>query len=236
MVRTLREQFPEAADKPVVAASLISRLSEENERLFAEAGIESLCLLRLPEEDFEAAVAHYHVSPAEDLRSSAAPLPDLIPLAVPWTVPEPRTGVQMGVYAEECATLARRALPAIREHLDGRVLVLGTEECMYPALVLARTIEEEGARVLWHATTRSPIGISSEPGYPVTAGYQVHSFYSGSRATYLYNVQPCELAVLVTDAPQPDGPALRDVARALRRHGCTKLLYLGGGDADVRLL
>lgn len=233
----LREQYPQMAGKPVAAASLINRLSPEHTALFQAAGIQSEFLLRPPEEDYTRAVAGYDISPAVDLRDSGGGTASVEPLQVDASLPNPRTGVQIGRYQSACQDLAARLLSVLRGQLpeQGRVLVLGTEECMYPALVLGRALEAQGAAVSWHATTRSPIGICTQPGYPVTSGYQIHSFYEDGRATYLYNMQRYDLTVVLSDSAHPAGPALRDVAEAVRRHGCSRLLYVQGG-SHVQLL
>lgn len=233
----LRQQYPQMAGRPVIAASLINRLSEENQALFQAAGIRSEYLLRPPEADYTQAVAGYEISPAMDLRDGGGSTAAVEPLQADTPLPDPRTGLPIGRYKSACRDLAAGLLPALRRHLPerGRVLVLGTEECMYPALVLGRALEAQGAAVSWHATTRSPIGVCTQPGYPVTCGYQVHSFYSDSRNTYLYNMQPYDLAIVLSDTAHPAPRALRDVAEAVRRHGCRKLLYIQGG-SHVQLL
>ena len=40
-----------------------------------------------------------------------------------------------------------------------KILVIGTEEFMFPALYIGRKMEKEGAEVRCHSTTRSPIAV-----------------------------------------------------------------------------
>ena len=56
-----------------------------------------------------------------------------------------------------------------------RILTLGTEECMYPALMLGKVLEQQGmdGGVRCHATTRSPIGICTQEGYPIFSGSKI---------------------------------------------------------------
>lgn len=233
LIRVLRERYPQMEGKPVVAASIISRLSAEDEALLARAGAVSECLVKLPPSDFSAMVEGYDISPAEDLRCAEAP--PAVPVRVSGTLPQPRTGVEIHGYLRACEALAEEVLSAAPLPGEGRILVLGTEECMLPALVLAQALEERGRAVAWQSTTRSPIGICTQPGYPVTAGCKVRSFYGGDRETFLYNLEPCAAALLLTDAVRPDGPALGDVSAALARAGCRELLYVRSGE-DVRVL
>ena len=99
------------------------------------------------------------------------------------------------------------ALEKVRSRLRGHVLVLGTEECMYPALLLAQAIEAGGsaASVAVHATTRSPIAISPDSGYPITNGYEMSSFYEKDRNTYVYNLQRYDTAIVLSDAAPESG-------------------------------
>lgn len=234
LIRVLRAQYPQMAGKEVVAASLISRLSPADEALLSEAGAAGLSLVKLPPSDFAAAVAGYHISPAEDLRRTGS-APVEAP-AVSSPLPDPRTGVDIHAYLRACKSLAEEILSAAGDRLPrgGRTLVLGTEECMLPALMLGRALEEQGFAVAWQATTRSPIGVCIQPGYPVTAGCKVRSFYDEDRETFLYNLEHYDAAVLVTDAAQPTG-ALEDVSLALARQGCQTILYVRSGQ-DVRFL
>ena len=84
----------------------------------------------------------------------------------------------MEEYRENCRHIAAGVISAIKDQFirDDSVLVLGTEECMYPALILGQEIERSGLTglVYCHATTRSPIGIwSGDDGYPITEGYRI---------------------------------------------------------------
>ena len=65
------------------------------------------------------------------------------------------------------------------------ILVLGTEEFMYPALLAAREMEKLGHYVRFHATTRSPILPGSEESYPLHRRYELKSPYDAERATYV---------------------------------------------------
>ena len=61
---------------------------------------------------------------------------------------------------------------------------------MYPALLLGERLEQLGAEVCCHATTRSPIGLCDAPGYPISSGWKLPSFYEEGRVTYVYDLMP----------------------------------------------
>lgn len=199
IVNKLKSRFSMLAGKSFVAASLINRVDEEHLRLLAEANIRCEALLTLPNEDYDSAVAGIDVCQAPP----AQPGPEGRPS---WeravSLPDPRRGVRAGAYRAACAGACEELAGEIAPRVRGkRVRVLGTEECMFPGLLLAERLEREGAAsVLFHATTRSPIGLSGEENYPIFNGYSLPSFYEHARNTYLYDIGPCDLLIVWTDA------------------------------------
>lgn len=81
-----------------------------------------------------------------------------------------------------------------------RILVLGTEEFMYPALFIGEKLEAFGYEVYCHATTRSPIAVSTEDAYPLHTRYELKSLYDENRTTYLYDIDACDAVYIFTDA------------------------------------
>lgn len=81
------------------------------------------------------------------------------------------------------------------------ILVLGTEECMYPALRLGEILNRDGAAevVKVHATTRSPIIASGAEDYPLSHRYQIRSVYNKTRDKYVYNLRKYDKVIIVTD-------------------------------------
>ena len=74
---------------------------------------------------------------------------------------DPRKTLRIGAYDRSCQAVAEAMLSHTLGPVEtlGKTLVLGTEECMYPALRLGERLERLGAEVCCHATTRSPIGL-----------------------------------------------------------------------------
>ena len=147
---------------------------------------------------------------------------------------QPREGVDIGAWTADLAARAAEIAASLRAQLDGkRVTVLGTEECMLPALVLGARLEDAGiARsVRCHATTRSPIGVCRDDGYPIRSGWRLRSFYDPARVTYIYDLAPCDTAIVVTDAPDEPavGPAMRDLTAALGEAGCNDAILIREG-------
>ena len=103
-------------------------------------------------------------------------------------------------YAEYCAWLYQEIAARTDLHSTQNMLVLGTEEYMYPALFVAKKFEEQGKDVRFHATTRSPIAVSTEDDYPLHTRYELKSLYDSKRTTYIYDLQKYDTVVIITDA------------------------------------
>ena len=144
---------------------------------------------------------------------------------------DPRLGLPIGAYRESCGEMVRAFLagPGRTIPTDCRAVVLGTEECMYPALLLGRALEREGRQVRCHATTRSPIGVCGRPGYPIRSGAKLPSFYDGARATYLYDMEDCDVIVVVSDTQTEGTGALACLLGAFPPRADRKVYYLQGG-------
>lgn len=98
--------------------------------------------------------------------------------------------------------LIHAALRILPEHAQN-ILVLGTEECMYPGLLVGCALEQTGRTVHFHATTRSPILPSHESDYPLHVRYELRSLYDPERITYIYNLAAYDQVYVVTDAEHP---------------------------------
>lgn len=103
-------------------------------------------------------------------------------------------------YQAACSLLWQGIKEKIPFGKGQEVLVLGTEEFMYPPLYVAQKIQESGNRVKYHATTRSPIVVSKDPGYPLHERYKLVSLYEQGRTTYLYDLAEYDLVLVITDA------------------------------------
>lgn len=229
MVSQLKARFPRLREKRLVAASVMNRVTPEDEARLAAAGVVCRYLVKLPQTDYTQAVERFSITDAAE-----PPKPPELPAwqRLPLSLGRPRMGVPASGYLDACRRRAEELLPRLRERLDpaGKILVLGTEECMLPALVLGAVLEDLGgfSHVRCHATTRSPIGICGQPDYPIREGWRLRSFYDPDRVTYLYNLERYDAAVVVTDRAGEAG--LRSLSAALSVHGCGERFLAGGGD------
>lgn len=225
MVAQLTRRWPALGEKTQVAASLLNRVTPEQEEALADAGITCRCLVRLPQEDHTAQVADWTVTEA----------PPAVPQNLSFrqeTLPgegllDPRKTLRIGAYDSNCQAVAEAMLSHTLGPVDtlGKTLVLGTEECMYPALRLGERLERLGAEVCCHATTRSPIGLCDAPGYPIRSGWKLPSFYEEERTTYVYNLREYDTVIVLSDTKKTDLRAIQALASVLT---CKHLIYTQG--------
>ena len=185
-----------------------------------------MSLLKLPFEDYTGLV--------DGLPAGAPAEPGGLVAGGAWerlfaftALPEPRCGVSSSEYHTRCGMFADELCESFSE-LRGKILVLGTEEYMYPAMLFADRLKEQtGAEVYFHATTRSPIGVLDAEGYPIRNGYRIPSAYESARETYIYDLARYDAAVLVSDGEKTDA-LLRELGGLLTGFGCGKLFYVRG--------
>jgi adenine/guanine phosphoribosyltransferase-like PRPP-binding protein len=135
-------------------------------------------------------------------------------------LPDPREGLVSENYRRACGRFAAEAAGRLR--LEGEnILVLGTEEFMYPSMYLGSILREQGRRAWCHATTRSPIEAFDADGYPIKSQWHLPSLYDSLRQTYVYNLRGYDSVVIATDAPRNDGSE-RQILGALEALGNTR--------------
>lgn len=200
LAKALREVLPEGCR--ITAAAFVA--SEESRKLFAENGIELIA-----EHGFEGIFDRPFPTeflpdreitprdPDEDMSLNA--------------LLDTRLGVNAKEYAEECRRLCR----AVSERLGefGTAEIIGTEELCLPPIFLGEELSKRGeARV--HSVTRSPMLPSAAAGYPIRSRAKLSSLYDSGRTVHLYNTEPCDLSVIVTDAENPSPEAIRALCGA----------------------
>lgn len=101
------------------------------------------------------------------------------------------------------------------------VLIIGTEEFMYPAIELAGYLQERGVckEIKTHSTTRSPIMAYDVEAYPLHNRYTLISVYDDERVTYVYNLKKYDKVVVVTDSKLVSHKGLESLLSALQKVG-----------------
>ncbi len=223
----LRTVFPELDKKRMIAASIINRLSLDNKNRLLENGVECVSVLELEENDYEEAVRKYAIEEAA--------LPNHIEIECEKIIADvklldPRRGLLVRNYHRNCNEFSESIIKGLDfDKNDNDILVLGTEECMYPAIVLGDLIEKNcGKKVYTHSTTRSPIGICGDKDYPIHNGYKLKSFYDENRVTYVYNLRKYDRVLIVTDSKDIGKTSLFSVISALKMSGNDNILLIRG--------
>lgn len=130
-----------------------------------------------------------------------------------------RRFVEGEVYKNACEKLWAQIQEYCLPDQEKSYLVLGTEEFMYPALYIASKLEDAGCQVRCHATTRSPIEVSSEKTYPLHVRYELRSLYEEERKTFVYDLQAYDQALILSDALDTSPKAIDSLAAALELAG-----------------
>lgn len=229
MIDRLISFFPQLADKQIVAASIINRMSDENVDRFTERGIDCRQLFKLENINYTEAVAPMVIRCASDLPDTdGSDVLKAVNFIKAEDYPSPRTGVAIGEYIENILSRHEFVIANDSRMIPSgkKLAVIGTEECMYPGLMIAEQYENSGAysSVRFHATTRSPIGICEDEGYPVTNGYKLKSFYDRERQTFLYDLAEYDSVLIVTDSAPENMDAVQELAGLFRYYGCSEVI------------
>lgn len=97
-------------------------------------------------------------------------------------LPDPRHGLLAEDIQRTIRMLDTQIAQVAAPHLNGTALVLGVEEGMHSAILVAAKL---GAQV--QSTSRSPAAIMHRRDYPIQTGVVFTSAYDSNQAAYLYN-------------------------------------------------
>ncbi|MCM1132848.1 MAG: phosphoribosyltransferase family protein [Ruminococcus flavefaciens] len=225
IIKEMRAEIPELAERDFVVGSVINRLTPERAEFFRQHRIYFVSLydVQWTDEMLEKDFANLS-APAE-----ISDIPDKSPDFMRIAIPDSRYFVNALEYNLECGKIA----DVIAENVDFSgckdVLFLGTEECMYPSILTAGLLEKRfGFNAYCHSTTRSPVCISDEEGYPMQNGYRICSLYDIDRVNYIYNLRRYDMAVVISDAKNPDPRALAMLDTVLAENDIEKRFYFMG--------
>lgn len=205
--------------------SVLNGMDESAVRSYQRQGIGLHYLVKSDHSAYSDAAARCRADGEYFEASVLRPERDAEEISLPGRM-DPRRLVRAADYREACRRLAEQVMERIPFARQERVLVLGTEECMYPALFLGRLLEEAGCDVRSHSTTRSPIEVSREDGYPLHSRYQLASLYDRDRTTYLYDLERCDKAVVVTDSLRIPEEGRYSLVNALNRSGNREIYFV----------
>lgn len=226
LVDALEQEYPDQAE--YAAASIINGMDQTSLELFEERGISLYALIKTRREDYSAALRKYvqkgdTVSLLQEksavIREDRKAWHDLEHLTLKEIevrgCMDARRLVLADAYQKACEKLYQEMDSRLREALEGRMLVLGTEEFMYPAMYAADQMAQAGAQVWFHATTRSPIEVYKEAEYPLHVRYELPSLYDPDRRTFVYDIGAYDMVFIMTDASCEDRTGLDALIQAV---------------------
>lgn len=112
-----------------------------------------------------------------------------------------RTGVKISDYKSAVEKLSYEIISYAGDLSGKKITVIGTEECMYPAIITALNIENNCKSVVTHSTTRSPVEPHNQKNYPLKSRALLESFYQPDRKTFIYNsFYDYDTAIIITDS------------------------------------
>ena len=116
-----------------------------------------------------------------------------------------------------------KKLEHIFRQQNKKILVLGTEEFMYPSIYIASLLEKNGNVVKCHSTTRSPIAVSLEKDYPLHERFSLVSLYDDNRKTFIYNLDKYDEVLIITDSTNKSRMGINSLVNALAEKGNTNI-------------
>lgn len=180
------------------AASLLNGMDEVSLKRYRDREIDLHYLVKTNHESYGEEAERYagdgrYVLPDEKKKAD-------VPIVYLPSYLNARRCITGDLYAEACSRMWERMKKEITWKGRENILLLGTEECMYPAIFAGACLEEMGNTVRCHATTRSPIAVSREQNYPLRERYELISLYEADRKTFVYDLKQYDRVWIVTDA------------------------------------
>jgi hypothetical protein len=120
-------------------------------------------------------------------------------------------------YLAACEKFADEIIETQKIGSGKKILVLGSEEFMFPAIFTGRKIEALGNEVKTHSTTRSPISVFQEENYPLHSRFRLASLYDANRITYLYNLCEYDKILIVTDSNLEEKSGINSLVNAVKK-------------------
>lgn len=215
IIHILEETYPKKMHFSV--ASLLNGMDQTSRKRYAGKQIPLHYLVKTSHESY-AKTAESYLGDGNYIQPDTTESGD-IPLICLSSYINARRCTTGDLYADACSQLWNQMKEQIFWQGSKRILILGTEECMYPALFVGACLEQRGNIVRCHATTRSPIAVSREEQYPLHDRYELISLYEENRKTFLYDLEKYDRVWIVTDAEKLCEKGVYTLLNALKACG-----------------
>lgn len=219
-IRHCVEKLKTITDASYIVASLMNCMDDDEMQKFKELDISAYWLIKTDKGGFDEYVTETDVSDEiadnkvdeadknSDKDSGVIHFVTLDDFSYRYSIPNPRFGAPIRSYRTRCNKVAydlthddylnfMKDIPA-KYVGDTKVLCIGTEECMYPAIVMAKALERLGYDSYVQATTRVPTCVHVDGEETLKNRYTVESLY-GDRVNYVYNLDKYDTVYIITD-------------------------------------
>lgn len=216
-VHAIRKTYPEE-NLEFAVVSIVNCMQEVHFDKFKKENIICLYSKRYLSENYASEIAD--ITPKNDEITDKPWEENVLNLSVEVSVDLRRLN-SPEIIEKACRTLVHKAMQ--KQMFGEKILVLSTEEFMYPGLRLAKELQKKGNDVTVHATTRSPMLPSNKKGYVIQKRYKLRSLYDENRPTFVYNLTKYDRVYIVTDATSSNRYAVNDLIAALQNEGNQKI-------------
>lgn len=211
IIRILRKEYEK--ELKFAVASLLNGMTSEYQEIYEQEKINIHYLVKTDHSAYsEAAEKMIGDGKYFDVQSSTSKI-DIINIK---GAVNSRRIIDSKLYLDACKELSDRVIEKIHMSDDKKILVLGTEECMYPAIYTGSRIEENGYEVKTHSTTRSPVMVSNESDYPLHQRFALQSVYDPDRKTFIYDIDQYDQVIVITDSEMNDMQGVQSLVNALK--------------------
>jgi adenine/guanine phosphoribosyltransferase-like PRPP-binding protein len=226
LINLLRHRYQSMSNIEFIIASLLNCMDEDAKKQFIHDGIQMEYVSTIASCDCNAKFDMIKENTILDFYSNdKSNTLEFIEIAGRTNI---RFGNKAKFYSEACGAMVDKIvyLCEVAIYESERILVLGTEEFMYPAIMLGAQIEDRfpNACVKTHSTTRSPIVPAEHLHYPIWGGCRVNSVYDPGRTTYLYNITRYDLVLIVTDSEGNLHFGVNSMGQALKAYGNDRIV------------
>ncbi len=199
------------------ACSIVNSMDKQHRDVFHEKNISLYALLNWNESISDKLFLDNTIVNEKMKRE----LPSSVHYMTLYTTVNPRLGCSAKEYQMCCMHLAEQIYNIVCSNTIKSILILGTEECMYPAIFTGEYIEKKGIckTVKTHSTTRSPIVPRVQQQYPIFNRISFESLYEKGRKTYLYNLEKYDIVIIVTDAQNYNKTGEQQLLQSLKSYG-----------------
>lgn len=194
LIKSLKDNT--GIDSKFAVASLLNSMSQQNYTLFKSMDIDCSYLIRMELDEIKFSNLSYEYIQNQNIFK---PNVNLYSLSGKLN---PRIGVEIGDYKKNCQNYVDSIISnySLDKLKNKKILVLGTEEFMYPSILLADSISKlDVTSVKVHATTRSPIEVYTQRDYPLKIRFKFKSFYCDNTDVFVYNFENYDRILILTD-------------------------------------